>query len=370
MIAKVNEVHTPNVQTEAHSESQSQIYRLFEETGKYNGFHAKSMPGNYGDVSANDILRTYDEVNQKFPEVQNPDVTPFYSPKDGSPLYVASFTSNSGTVTSLIIELQHHLKKEKGVSPFEVVYLFTDTNKPNGINPFFDKSHSFADLSVEYDIPIRVSDIDEYYQALGYQSKKDPRLTKQKKLELRRQFEMETIEDMERLPTPINGVVLDYYWSLCTPVITDRYLTINSHVGDLSVTDETGNRLLTGFHPVRRAIFMGHDDVYSTTHIADSEVDHGELLVRSRPFHMNLPEDTRRLGLQPPHLAEREYLMKPDKVGDVILMENWYEAQMLLNCDSQVLPLTLLLMSEGRFAKDENGRAYFNGHLLDPVLRL
>ena len=317
---------------------------------------------------ASQILDLYHEVNERFPVTNTPDLKPFYEPIPDSPLHVAAFSSNSGMVTRRALELQRRLEESAGFSPFRVVYLFSDTDNPKGTNPFFEY-HDFTHLAEEYGIPIKIEDIDKFYQGMGYKNRKDPSLTREEKTEIRKLFEQPVRQEIASLSVPVRAVVLDYYWSICTDEITRNFLTVNSHLGDLSVSNEAG-RLLRGFYPVRKAIFMGHDALYSTTHIADEGVDHGELLVKSRPLNIDLKRNAEQIGLELPPGNERDYLKVPANRQTLDVLEDWYEAMMRKHCDSRILPLTLLLMAEGRFSRDGEGSTHFNGHLMKPVLEL
>lgn len=317
------------------------------------------------EATTDEIIGIYNKVNACYPPIETSH-RKIFEPKANSPLYVAAFSSNSGLVTRKALELQQQLKKDAGFSPFEITYLFSDNRKPKGTNPFFEYQ-SFERLADEYNIPISVSDIDQFYQEKGYENKKDPRLSKKDKLEIRKQFEKPVNEDMAS--ADVGMVILDYYWSICTPEITGNYLTVNSHLGDLSVSDDKG-RSLKGFFPVRKAIFLGHNELYSTTHIADEGIDSGDLLIRSMPIQMNIERDAKYIDVKIPEEDKIGFLKNPLNDDSLNLIEDFYEACMRRRCDSFILPLTILMISEGRFAKDDDGRIYFNGHRMEPVLKL
>ncbi len=307
-----------------------------------------------------DILENYNLLNEKYPNLNTPNLTPTYNPKE-TPLYVAAFTSNSGAITDKALELQNYLQEERGDSPFKIIHIFSDSEDPKGINPFFEH-YNVKGMAKKNNISLKIRDMDKYYKNLGYESKKDPKLSKHDRMEIRKEFDSEVVQDINSLENQVEAIIFDYYWSICTPKITSNYKTINTHLGDLTVQNENNKRLLKGFYPVRKAIFLGYENLHSTTHMVDEQVDNGDLLVRSKPLHMNLCADAERINITLPKGREREYLQDPENSLQLEQLENFYEAIMRNYCDSQILPLSLLLLSEGRFAKDKEGNTYFNGH--------
>jgi hypothetical protein len=122
--------------------------------------------------------------------------------------------------------------------------------------------------------------------------------------------------------------------------------------------------MLTGFYPVKKAIFAGHRNLYSSTHLVDDKVDNGDLLIRSLPLPIDPIADASRLGIVLTPGKEIEELKEKERNTDATLLEDYYESRMRNYCDSHILPLTLLLLSEGRFSRDGQENMYFNGHRL------
>jgi folate-dependent phosphoribosylglycinamide formyltransferase PurN len=313
-------------------------------------------------------LENYNVLNEKYPEIDTPNLIPIYTPKD-IPLYVAAFTSNSGAITDKALELQNYLEQERGKSPFEIIHIFSDSEDPKGINPFFEH-YNIKKMTRKNNISLKIRDIDNYYQNLGYENKKDPKLSKKERIEIREYFDKEVIQDMNLLEHKIETIIFDYYWSICTSKIINNYTTINTHLGDLTLSDENNNRILKGFYPVRKAIFLEHNELYATTHLVDEKIDNGDLLLKSKPLKLNLYTDAERINIKLPKGREKEYLQDPENISQLDRLENFYEAIMRNYCDSQILPLSLWLHSEGRFAKDSKGNMYFNGHQYQKAIKI
>jgi hypothetical protein len=322
----------------------------------------------FSDVILNNILINYYKLNKEYPLKDTEGLTPIYS-RNSAPMEVAAFTSNSGAITNVAIKLQDYIKKTRDDCPFKVAFLFSDSDESKGRNHFFE-NYKIEKIAKEGDVTLKIRDIDSFYKEYGFKSKRDKRLSADEKMDIRRAYDQMTVSDITSLPHKIKAIMFDYYWSICTREITSRYSTINSHLGDLTYKDVDGKRVLIGYYPVRNAIFLGHNELYSTTHLVDEFTDNGELLIRSRPLKINLSEDAGSIGIKLPKGKEVDYLSNPDNLEMIDRLEDYYEAKMRHHCDSQILPLTVLLVSEGRFAKDASGNMYFNGHKYDGALKI
>lgn len=195
--------------------------------------------------------------------------------------------SGTGSNVRKIIEGEHSYK---------VTVIFTDNPKSN--------AQQFAD---ECGLPCVTHDIHG-----------------QSAWALRKQYDFETLRLLE--PYPFDLVALAGYNYIVSPVIIDKYLTINVHPADLSVV-KNGERAYKGLgaEPSRKAILAGESSLCSTTHIAREQVDEGEILVRSPRVAVN-----RRKSAE------------------------WHQQQLKVHGDWVIYPLTLRWIAEGRFRFDRD----------------
>jgi folate-dependent phosphoribosylglycinamide formyltransferase PurN len=259
-----------------------------------------------------------------------------FDPRLKRPMRVACFMSGSGTNVRKIIEHQIRLKKEKGKSPYEVVVIFTDNPKSNA-----------KIIGEEYGIPVEVNDIKEFY--LG----KDIR-----DMSVREEFDKKTAELIE--PYKPDLIALGgYAWVITKPLLS-KYIIINVHPADLSVT-ENGKRKYVGLHhvPAMKAILAGEKFLYSTTHIVTEDLDMGEILVISKPMKVELPKG-----------ITTEDLKKPENNELLIKIAKEHQDKLKEFGDWKVFPLTLQWIAEGRFGIDDKRNIYFDGKLIKNGYRL
>jgi len=251
----------------------------------------------------------------------------------GKPMRVACFMSGSGTNVRKIIEHQMKLKEK---SPYKVVVIFTDDPESNA-----------KVITKEYRIPFVLNDIKEFYDGRDI-----------KDMSIRREYDKKTAELIEPFKPDIIALG-GYAWVVTEPLFS-KYLIVNVHPADLSVT-ENGKRKYVGLHdaPPRKAILAGEESLHSSTHIVTKNVDQGEVLVISKPLKVELPEGITLEDLKKPENKEllkniaKEHQNKLKELGD------W-----------KIFPLTLEWIAEGRFAIDENRKIYFDGKLVENGYRL
>lgn len=308
-----------------------------------------------------DIVREYETLNRKYQNMPVHDVQRLYDPSN-DPMKICSFTSNGWKITEKMIALQKDLEKAYGQSPFEVVSLFSDSDgSATNLNPFFEV-YKVEEAKKKFGLPVHVIDINKFYQEFGYASKNDSRLSKEEKSRIRKAYDSEVLSKIG----DFDCIVLDYYWSLCSEVIVDNHLVINSHLGDLSLVDENGKKILKGYYPVRNAIKNGHTTLKSSTHLVNNSVDDGLLLAISSGIRIDPLEDFRRL-IRYKTLNQIEELLQNEV--ELNYLEDYYESRMRNECDCTILPLTAWLASEGRLARKDN-RLYFNGNKMDDSIRI
>ena len=260
---------------------------------------------------------------------------PLFDPKK-QPMRVACFMSGSGTNVRKIIEYQVKLKKERGKSPYEVVVIFTDNPESNA-----------KKIAEEYGIPLEVNDIKKFYHGRDIKDKS-----------IREEFDKKTLELIK--PYKVDLIALGgYAWFITKPLLS-KYLIINVHPADLSVT-ENGKRKYVGLYhiPVLKAILAGEKSLHSSTHIVTEDVDMGEILVISKPLKVELPKG---ITLEDLKKSEKKELLK--KISEE------HQNKLKKVGDWEIFPLTIQWIAEGRFGMDEKRNIYFDGKLIKNVYRL
>jgi folate-dependent phosphoribosylglycinamide formyltransferase PurN len=142
--------------------------------------------------------------------------------------------------------------------------------------------------------------------------------------------------------------------SIVTSTFLEHYeaRVINVHPADLSVKVD-GRRRYTGMNAVRDAILAGEKTLRSTTHIVRPEVDYGEILMRSSPIEVILPEGLRVSAL---HKGENIEILKR------VVSEN--QARLKERGDWVIYPKTLEMIGEGRYALNGQGNIYIDDALM------
>lgn len=265
---------------------------------------------------------------------------PIFDPREFGKMRVVCMMSGSGTNVTKIVEYQRRLEEELGQSPFEVVAIFTDNKQSNA-----------KALAERFSLPYVCSDIMEFYRERGHDNKKD--------LSLRPEYDRATVDYLEKYD--LHAAALCGYMSIVTHPILDRFgdRIFNVHPADLSVRDESGKRKFVGTHAVRDAILAGSKWLYSSTHIVREEVDHGEILMRSKPVEVVLP-----LGISLQALASQENKSVLEEIVRA------HQERLKEKGDWIIYPLTLRMVSEGRYAIDQKGNIYVDGQLMPFGYRL
>ena len=270
------------------------------------------------------------------------DIKPIFDPVRKAPMRVACFMSGSGTNARKIIE-----RSLKADSEYEVVLIFTDV-RDDRRNKGGDKRCRARDIAEEYGIAYECLDIRDFYRSRGHKTRRD--------LSLRPVFDRMVLGKIA--PYDVDVIALAGYMSIVTRPLLDGYegRIANVHPADLSVTED-GHRKYAGMHAVRDAILEGEPSLYSTTHIVRDEVDHGEILVRSEPLAVELPEglllDQLRLDRRLLRRVAREHQDRLKERGDWV-----------------IYPLTLQMIAKGRFALNGRGNVYLDGKMAPQGLRL
>ena len=269
-------------------------------------------------------------------------VRPIFNPDIGRPMRVACFMSGSGTNTRKIIE-----RSLEADARYEVALIFTDV-RDDRLDKSGEKRCRALDIAEEYGIPYECIDILDFFRSRGHRTKRD--------LSLRPLYD----EGVARLIEPygIDVIALAGYMSIITKPLLDRYpgRIVNVHPADLSIMED-GKRKYVGLHAVRDAILSGERYLYSTTHVVREKVDYGEILVRSKPVPVILPE-----GVSLEDLRRNKELLRR------VVREN--QTRLKERGDWVIYPLTLQMIAEGRIALNGRGGVYIDGVYMPHGLRL
>ena len=283
---------------------------------------------------------------------------PLHDPLEGV-LRVVGLMSGKGSNLQKILEWGEILRKKRGKAVYQVVAIFSDT---------FDSKAS--EIGKEFDIPVIIRDLKGFYAQRG-KHRGD--------LKLREEFDRETIKAL----SPFEAKVAIYagYMSIATQPLVDAYLGVNVHPADLSIEVE-GKRKYVGSHAVRDAIVAGETSLCSTTHMVESVVDGGRILMISPPLPVVMeelfaPKDTDKdtdidtttdpataTGLSPepaPEAAARTV---------VAAIAQEYQERLKRAGDWIIFPRTLQYIAEGRYAQDEEGKLFFDGQPIPHGFRL
>lgn len=264
-----------------------------------------------------------------------------YTPGDREKMRVACFVSGSGTNARKIIERSHKLD-----SSYEVALIFTDVRDDRYYKSGKKRCRA-KDIAQEHSIPYECEDIRDYYLSKGHKTRRD--------LSLRPEFDRRVVAKVK--PYEIDVIALAGYMSITTKPLLEAYngRVINVHPADLSIM-EKGDRKYVGIHVVRDAILSGERELRSSTHIVREEVDRGEILLISKPLPVTRPEG-----------VSLELFAHDEKILERMVDEHQDRLKEL--GDWIIYPLTLQMISEGRFALDEKGNVYLDGEILPKGLR-
>lgn len=174
-------------------------------------------------------------------------------------LRVAGLISGSGKSLLSVIDRQKALETVSNCS-FEVVGLFSDN--PNS---------QAKKIATDYHLPVYINDIRAFYNARN--KKINDRKTRQ-------EYDQMTVDFLTPLKPDI-VLYAGYVWAT-TQTLLDRFNCVNCHPADLSV-EKQGQRLYAGANGVRDALLAGETRLYSSFHQVTSKVDHGPILLISRP---------------------------------------------------------------------------------------
>jgi folate-dependent phosphoribosylglycinamide formyltransferase PurN len=254
-------------------------------------------------------------------------LTPLFDPENARrPLRVAAFMSGSGTNILKLLELERNLRAKEGVSPFEVMFVFSDRS---------DGACLGEKIAYGRAIPYISYDIRTFHKIRGLKRTTATR----EGLSARKEYDRVAATMVKAFD--IDVIALGGYMSYLT---LDR--CVNVHPADLSILAPDGRRRYVGDHAVLEAISAGERVLRSSTIWTDQGVDTGPLLMVSRPLEVRLPEPLETLLANHENLARvaEEHQRRLKELGD------W-----------DILPRTIEMIARGRFALDEYNRVHVDG---------
>ena len=254
-------------------------------------------------------------------------ITPIFNPeKVGRPMRVAAFMSGSGTNITKLIEREKELEAREATSPFQVIFVFSDRS---------DGVCAGEKIACENGLPYFSYDIRAFHRVRSLKrSVKTPAgLAARKEYDRVANGLVETFD--------IDVIALGGYMSYIT---LNR--CVNVHPADLSICLSDGRRKYVGDNAVRDAIHAGETMLRASTLWTDEGVDTGPLLMVSGPLFVELPEPLERLTKD------------KEKVLEIV---DEHQEHLKAVGDWKIFPLSIEMISRGRFALDEKNRVYVDG---------
>lgn len=251
-------------------------------------------------------------------------ITPIFSPaRKKRPMRVAGFMSGSGTNIIRLLEREKRLEKDTGQSPYNVIFIFSDRS---------DGGCRGEGIALKNNIPYFSYDIRAFHKSRGIKRT----VLSQEGLAARREFDRVAERLLEAFE--IDVIALGGYMSYTT-------LTgcVNVHPADLSILTEKNKRKYTGDNAVFDAILSGEKTLRSSTLWTDQGVDTGPLLMVSKPLKVVLPQPIESLR------NDKEKLKQV--VDD-------HQERLKEAGDWEILPLTIEMISRGRFGFDQDFNVY------------
>jgi len=250
----------------------------------------------------------------------------FDTQRHGRPLRVAAFMSGSGTNIIKLIEKEKTLQEREGLSPFVVVFIFSDRS---------DGACNGEKIARERGIPYFSYDIRIFHQLRGLKRT----AATPEGLAARKEFDRVGATLISAFDIDI--IALGGYMSYIT---LER--GVNVHPADLSILTPDGKRRYVGDNAVFDAIAAGESVLRSSTLWTDQGVDTGPLLMVSEPLRVELPDSLETLK------RDREKLIR---------IADEHQDRLKEIGDWKIFPETVTMIAKGRFALDEQNQVYVDG---------
>lgn len=284
------------------------------------------------------------------------------------PMRTALFMSSKGTNAQKIIE--HFLAERKSQMPSYVpVFIFTDNPDSSAVR-IGTKDY----LDQGFTVPVVVNSFKGFFSSLEADDLKD-------------EYMRETYDSQQLgllLNYDIDCVALAGYDWIVTPTICKRVLTVNVHPGDLRVRKPNGKPAYAGlaWEPSAKAVLSGENNVYTSVHIVDEEVDTGTVLAVSEP--VPVPDDVKSLEDRavllgeaksvrdishfirgsPPAESEEQKKIKEEELRrkfPIYGIAKDLQERLKVVGDWVVYPRVLRDIARGGYEQDDAGRIYLDG---------
>ncbi|WDE96721.1 hypothetical protein PQO03_01925 [Lentisphaera profundi] len=260
----------------------------------------------------------------------------------------AIFISGSGTNAIKILELWN---KDPETCKFIPSCLVTD--RPERC--------AAREIAKQFNIPLIEHDIFSFYKSKNLKSislaSSEGRLA-------REEWTQGLIQKLNIYP--LEFAIFAGFIPLCN--ITEQLPCLNVHPGDLTVTDKSGNRLLTGLHaiPIELAVINDIDHMRTTVIVASAYSSSGAGMDEGTIIGLSPEVD---IDYQGRKVSEYQELHKnrSGKINDPLRdMANANQEALKADGDWVVFPPSVNDFASGRFSIDEKGQLYLdtNGNYL------
>ncbi len=248
--------------------------------------------------------------------------TPIFSMQTaGRPMRVAAFMSGSGTNIEKLLELERQLARDNGVSPFQVMFIFSDRS---------DGSCAGEKIALNHNIPYFSYDIRMFHKLRLYK---------------RTVLTSEGMDDRKRYDGCAKTLVTAFNIDIVALGGYMSYTTIkncvNVHPADLTILNDKGKRKYVGDNAVRDAILAGEKELRASTLWTDEGVDTGPILMVSGACKVNLPKPI-------------EDLAKDKEKLDKVVIE--HQDRLKKIGDWEIFPRTIELIARGYYGFDSEGK--------------
>lgn len=271
---------------------------------------------------------------------------------------VVAFMSGSGSNIRELIKHQNSIGEE---SPFKVELIFADNLESN--------ARKIAEAN---NLPVVELDIGNFYEE--HNTKRTMRT--QEGQELRAEYERTALEEMAKVADIDSVKIAAYggYMSIASPVFIEKFVGINVHPANLSLTKTDGTRKYTGDNAVYDIIidtlrYLENPKVFkvelrSSTHLVEPVVDGGRLLMISSPIHVELKAEYSN-GVSNVTVEE---IKRSKTVGQAVADYN--QDRLKVAGDWIIFPKSVEHVAAGRFSQDADSFLYFDSKPAFNGLRL
>ncbi len=297
--------------------------------------------------------------NQSERKIEWP-LEPLY--KADRPMQVALFMSDDGRIAVPVIEEYLRQCDTRKSPSFKPVMIVTDSADSSAMQI---AGKQFMDR--KFHLPVWFVSVHGFYAERGLDDIVD--------MDIRRKFDSELKKPLNFGRDWADCYVLAGYHRMVTHIISN-HLTVNFHLGDLRVRDETNQPKYKGrgWVPSALAMLAGENKVHSTVHLVNERMDEGKILAVSTWYpvpeevnDMPVEERAKLLGIAktPWDIFEIE---RKNTMSEAQLAETFPIYHFARNCEQMLIEKTVRLFPQvisdialGKFARDIHGNLHYNG---------